>query len=238
MRCSCRRCSCAPSLRRRARRALRGARSGRPRADLAAEPLLRRRQRRTSASPSPSTATGFTPFSEVDVYIDDILQIQPPRSLRDGTIVGQVLAPFQEEGTGPFTLRLSEVEQADEHVITRDDDGHAARRSSSRRRGRRRAQRVRFKGRGFTDRRRARVRALRVRGQGRASRSGSACRRARAGRSTFKRTQFPFKKSPRRGNWTIQFDQHPRYDPKAAVRVPMTIRVADERPKQESARAR
>ena len=41
-----------------------------------------------------------------------------------------------------------------------------------------------------------------------------------------KRKQFPFKKSPQVGVWTIQFDQEPHYDPKAAVRVPLTIRSA------------
>ena len=61
------------------------------------------------------------------------------------------------------------------------------------------------------------------------------------GTFNFKRQQFPFKKSPRRGKWTIQFDQHPRYDPKAAVRVRMTIRVrttTKQGPRPESARAR
>ena len=57
------------------------------------------------------------------------------------------------------------------------------------------------------------------------------------GTFNFKRKQFPFKKSPRRGTWTIQFDQHPQYNPKAPVRVPMTIRV-QRLAKQESVRAR
>jgi hypothetical protein len=40
-----------------------------------------------------------------------------------------------------------------------------------------------------------------------------------------KRRQFPFKKSPQVGVWTIQFDQEAVYNPKAAIRVPLTIRV-------------
>ena len=40
-----------------------------------------------------------------------------------------------------------------------------------------------------------------------------------------RRKQFPFKKSPRVGVWTIWFDQEAHYNPKAAVRVPLTIRV-------------
>jgi hypothetical protein len=41
-----------------------------------------------------------------------------------------------------------------------------------------------------------------------------------------KRRQFPFKKSPRRGIWTIQFDQQKRYNPKASPRVPLPVRVS------------
>jgi hypothetical protein len=40
-----------------------------------------------------------------------------------------------------------------------------------------------------------------------------------------KRRQFPFKKSPREGVWTIQFDQEAKYDPKASPRVPLTVKV-------------
>ena len=40
-----------------------------------------------------------------------------------------------------------------------------------------------------------------------------------------KRKQFPFKKSPQVGVWTIQFDQEAVYNPKAAIRVPLTVRV-------------
>jgi hypothetical protein len=40
-----------------------------------------------------------------------------------------------------------------------------------------------------------------------------------------RRKQFPFKKSPQRGVWTIQFDQSVKYDPKASPRVPLTIKV-------------
>ena len=70
-----------------------------------------------------------------------------------------------------------------------------------------------------------RLRALRLRRPGRARRSGSAYRRARAATFNVKRLQFPFKKRPRIGSWTIQFDQLPYYDPMAHVQVPMTIKV-------------
>ena len=45
------------------------------------------------------------------------------------------------------------------------------------------------------------------------------------GRFSVRRKQFPFKKSPQRGVWTIQFDQEARYNPKASPRVPLTIKV-------------
>ena len=43
-----------------------------------------------------------------------------------------------------------------------------------------------------------------------------------------RRKQFPFKKSPQVGVWTIQFDQSAKYDPKASPRVPLTVKVRRE----------
>ncbi len=40
-----------------------------------------------------------------------------------------------------------------------------------------------------------------------------------------RRLQFPFKKRPARGSWTIQFDQLRRYNPLAPTKVLMTIKV-------------
>lgn len=166
-------------------------------------------------------AKGFTPLNQVDIYIDNVLQTSTT-ALVDGTINGNVLAPFQEEGTGPFTLRLSEVEVptntlAATTMVTRLAVEQSPPRAST-------AQRVRFKGRGFI----APglpvyahyVFAGKVRRSVRLGLPKGPC-----GTFNFKRKQFPFKKSPRRGTWTIQFDQHPQYNPKAPVRVPMTIRV-------------
>jgi hypothetical protein len=49
--------------------------------------------------------------------------------------------------------------------------------------------------------------------------------RGDCGTFSVRRRQFPFKKSPRVGEWTIWFDQVEHYDPRAAVRVPLIIRV-------------
>ena len=166
------------------------------------------------------TATGFTPFGEVGVYIDDILQFST-RVFAEGNITGRVLAPFQEEGTGMFTLRLSEV-QKPENVITRTAMVTRLAVEQSPRRALT-GQKVRFKGRGFMDAAAVYahyVFAGKVRKSVRLGLPKGPC-----GTFNVRRTQFPFKKSPRRGTWTIQFDQHSRYGPTAAVQVRMTITV-------------
>jgi len=166
-------------------------------------------------------ARGFTPLNPVEIFIDNVPQTTTT-ALGDGTINGNVLAPFQEEGTGPFTLRLSEVEVptntlAATTLVTRLAVEQSPPRAST-------AQRVRFKGRGFTEPGLPvyahYVFAAKARKSVRLGLPKGPC-----GTFNFKRKQFPFKKSPRRGTWTIQFDQHPQYNPKAPVRVPMTIRV-------------
>ena len=53
-----------------------------------------------------------------------------------------------------------------------------------------------------------------------ARRCRSPTRRAPAAPSTVGAQQFPFKKRPARGSWTIQFDQLPYYDPLAQTKVP------------------
>jgi hypothetical protein len=178
-------------------------------------------------------AKGFTPLSLVKIYIDDILQIDT-KALVDGTINGQVLAPFQEEGTGSFRLRVSEVDAPANTLeattlVTRLAVEQSPRRAST-------TQKVRFKGRGFMEPGLPvyahYVFAAKARKSVRLGLPKGPC-----GTFNFKRPQFPFKKSPGEGKWTIQFDQNPRYDPKTAVRVPMTIRVK-KTPKREQARPR
>ena len=84
--------------------------------------------------------------------------------------------------------------------------------------------RVRFRGRGFTEPTRA-IYAHYVF----AGRSQKTVRigmpEGDCGLFSVKRRQFPFKKSPRIGVWTIQFDQEKTYNPKASTRVPLPVRV-------------
>ena len=177
-------------------------------------------------------AAGFTPFQKVDVFIDDVWQITAPVLLY-GDIKGSVLPPFIEEGTRPFTLRLSEVGTpantlTQTTMVTRLAVEQSPRSASTN-------QRVRFKGRGFLDK--APVYAHYV-FAGKARKSvklktpSGPC-----GTFTVRRDQFPFRKAPARGKWTIQFDQNPYYSATAPVRVPLTVTVR-KMPKQASARAR
>jgi hypothetical protein len=133
-----------------------------------------------------------------------------------------VLAPFVEEGQRVFTLRAAEHEAPDNTAtvtgkVTRLSVEQIPARAATR-------ERVRFRGRGFTDPTRAiyahYVYAGKSRKTVRIGRPNGDC-----GLFSVKRRQFPFKKSPRIGSWTIQFDQELTYNPKAAVRVPLPVKV-------------
>jgi hypothetical protein len=83
--------------------------------------------------------------------------------------------------------------------------------------------RVRFRGRGFTAAAPVYahyVFAGRSRRTVRLGMPTGAC-----GQFSVRRRQFPFRRTPRVGVWTIQFDQQERYDPRAAVRFPLTVKV-------------
>ena len=177
-------------------------------------------------------ATGFTPFSTVDIYVDEVLQDQPP-TLFDGSISGRVLAPWHESGQRAFTLRVSEPSKPTNSVeatslVTRLSVEQSPSRAST-------ADRVRFRGRGFTQPNAAVYAHYVFAGKSRKT-VKLGLPQGPCGTFSVKRKQFPFKNSPRVGVWTIQFDQYPQYDPKAGVRVPMTIKVR-RTPKQGSASA-
>jgi len=166
-------------------------------------------------------AAGFSAFSKVDIYVDEVLQDQPP-TLFDGTIDGRVLAPWHEAGQRPFTLRVSEpAKPANTVVATSMVTRLSVEQSPARART---ADRVRFRGRGFL--------AAGVPVYAHYVFAGKSRKTVKlgvpqgpCGTFSIKRKQFPFKKSPGVGVWTIWFDQNPQYDPKTGVRVPMTIKV-------------
>lgn len=180
-------------------------------------------------------ASGFTPFSEVNVFLDDILQDVKVQVMLDGTIDGRLEAPYLEAGTRPFSLRLSEIGKLENTVVARSLVTRLSVQQSppSASTG----QRVRFKGRGFKDVTKPvyahYVFAAKVRQSVRLGLPQAPC-----GTFNVRRKQFPFKNSPRIGVWTIQFDQNPHYDPEATVRVPMKIRVQRTTVKPSRAQAR
>ena len=168
---------------------------------------------------------GFTPLSEVDVYIDDILQptegTEPRRANYDRTVFGSVAAPFIDEGQRLFSLRVTEKATTTNTAtqtakVTALSVAQVPERAATN-------VRVRFRGRGFMAA--APIYAHYVF-------AGKSRRSVRIGMPTgdcgtfsVRRKQFPFRKSPRVGVWTIWFDQEARYNPKAAVRAPLEIRV-------------
>jgi hypothetical protein len=180
----------------------------------------------------------FTPFAFVDIFVDDTLQPKPvppdpePRAAYDGTLTGSVKAPFIESGQRTFSLRVTESANMDNTTsvtskVTRLSVEQVPARAST-------ADRVRFRGRGFTNRVPGPVPDTTVPAPVYAHYvfAGKSRKTVRIGTPTgdcglvsSKRKQFSFKKSPQVGVWTIQFDQEPVYNPKAAVRVPLTIKV-------------
>jgi hypothetical protein len=184
----------------------------------------------------------FTPFALVDILVDDIEQQKTdpePEAAYDGTLKGSVPAPFIESGQRTFTLRAAEHDNADNTVsatskVTRLSVEQVPAKASTR-------GRVRFRGRGFTTRVPGPVPDTTVPAPVYAHYvfAGKSRKTVRIGTPTgdcglisSKRRQFPFTKSPQVGLWTIQFDQEPVYNPKAAVRVPLTIRVKKELKRQ------
>ena len=152
----------------------------------------------------------------------------------DGTLRGTVSAPFIEEGERAFSLRVTERDNLLNSVtkfsrVTRLSVEQRPARAATR-------DRVTFRGRGFTN--------LLTPVYAHYVFAGKSQKTVRLGLPTgpcglfsIKRRQFPFKNSPRRGVWTIQFDQVKAYDPKAAVNFRLTVRVS-KRLKPERARAR
>src|SRR4051794_29560286 len=167
------------------------------------------------------SASGFASFSHVDVFLDDVQQPGDVQAAFDGTLNGMVKAPFPEVAQRAFVLRLTQHDAPENTVsataqVTRLQVEQIPKQANT-------DKRVRFRGRGFTQ-------ALPVfahyvfAGKSRKT-VNLGVPTMPCGRFSVRHKQFPFKKRPQVGVWTIQFDQQPKYDPKAAVRVPLTIKV-------------
>jgi hypothetical protein len=169
------------------------------------------------------SATGFTPLAFVDVYLDSVQKDRAQATI-DGKVTGMIRAPFPEVPQRLFELRLTE-EATPPTVppsasvtaqVTRLSVEQVPRQAKTNRR-------VRFRGRGFTENLPVFAHYVYA---GKSRKTVNLGLPAQpCGLFNVKRQQFPFKKRPQVGLWTIQFDQQLKYDPKAAIRVPLTIRV-------------
>jgi hypothetical protein len=167
----------------------------------------------------------FTPFAYVDIYVDDILQPvadNPPQVAFDHSLAGSVLAPFIDEDQRSFTVRAAEHDNSAISAeattkVTRlvVEQTPAAAATSDR---------VRFRGRGFTDVTKPVYMHYVFAGRSKKT-IQVGLPTGDCGLFSVRRKQFPFKKSPQVGVWTIQFDQSAKYDPKASPRVPLTVKV-------------
>jgi hypothetical protein len=173
----------------------------------------------------PVNGHNFTPFANVDIYLDDIPQAIPgvqPRAGFDGSLTGSVQAPMIDQGQRTFTLRATErdVQGASATAtskVTRLSVEQTPKEAAT-------SDRVRFRGRGFTDP--ASHVYMHYVFAGKSKKTiDIGLPTGDCGLFSVKRKQFPFKKSPQVGVWTIQFDQVRRYDPQAMVRVPLTVKV-------------
>jgi hypothetical protein len=168
---------------------------------------------------------GFSAFSYVNIFVDDIQQQftgDQPQADVSGNLTGPVQAPYIEEGQRTFTLRAAESDNPAHSAITTSSVTRLAVEQTPAAAATR--DRVRFRGRGFTDLTKPLymhyVFARKSRKTVQLGLPTGDC-----GLFSVRRKQFPFKKSPRVGVWTIQFDQEAKYNPKASPRVPLTIRV-------------
>ena len=172
------------------------------------------------------SASGFEPFSYVDVYVDNVLQQPPvgsaaPQADGLGNVTGSVPSPYVPFGRQRFNLRL---EQHDNPNNVADGISWVTALSVEQvpAQARTRA-RVRFRGHGFNElgpvyahyvykgRSHKTVRVATPHGA-----CGTFSRRMR---------QFPFRHSPKVGTWTIQFDQQRHYGAQVDVSARLTVKV-------------
>lgn len=166
-------------------------------------------------------ATGFQPNADVDVTIDGATQIDTANDL--GAVdLRRIAAPYERRGQRSFTITVTE--RGDPTVTVSATAWVTALTVRLRPRQAGTSERVRFRGRGFTQDRpifghyvlRGRVRrTVRL-----ARRPRGAC-----GRFSVRRRQIPLR-NPAPGRWLLQVDQQRRWSSQPdSVFVPVTIRV-------------
>jgi len=174
-------------------------------------------------------AGGFTPLKKVDIFVDDI-RVDTADVLYNGTVEGTVQAPYVDADQRDFTVRVAEQESSNSVTAVSKVTKFSVTQTPK---SARTDDRVRFRGRGFMAP--TYVWAHYV-FNGRSRKTVQVAYPAGpCGTFDQRRLQFPFKKRPERGSWTIQFDQQLKYDPMAPTKVLMTIKVR-RAPKRSPAR--
>jgi hypothetical protein len=167
-------------------------------------------------------ARGFTPGSAVDVSIDGVVVADDVVALQDGTISGQVTAPYQERGEREFTLTATETDRPSNTISTTSRVTALAMRLKPRKA--KPSKKVRFIGRGFTDGTMVYghyVRAGKLRRTVELGPPQGPC-----GTISVRRRQIPVKR-PKTGRWKLQVDNQPTYSRRPAgvlVRLTITVR--------------
>jgi hypothetical protein len=164
---------------------------------------------------------GLTPSSTADVFVDEIASGTATASL-DGEASGTVRAPYIPSGERPFTVRVTEHD-APLNTVTAMSRVTAFRVTQTPKSAKT-TQRVRFRGRGFTQPYKYVFAHYVFAGKSKKT-VQLAYPQGACGTFNVKRLQFPFKHRPTTGSWTIQFDQEPIYNPMASAQVRMTIKV-------------
>jgi hypothetical protein len=167
-------------------------------------------------------AGGFTPGAKADVSIDGAVLADDVTVLADGTVSGEVTAPYQESGERPFTLTVTETDRPSNTVSAASRVTALAMRLKPRKA--KPSKKVRFIGRGFTD-------GTMV--YGHYVRAGSLRKTVElgppqgpCGTIDVKRRQIPIRR-PKTGRWRLQVDNQPVYSTRPAgvlVRLVITVR--------------
>jgi len=164
----------------------------------------------------------FTPGEQVNVYIDSELVRKEVTVLQDGTVRGDVPAPYQPSGERGFTLTVAEIgNQANTATATSRVTALALRLKPRRAAP---SSRVRFIGSGFTDGDMVYAHYVRKGRHRKTVKLGAP--EGPCGRISAMRRQIPVKR-PALGRWTLQVDNQPTYSAEPVsvfVRLAITVR--------------
>ncbi len=167
-------------------------------------------------------AEGFTPGSTIDVAIDGAIVRSDVTALPDGSVLGDVTAPYRARGERPFSISVTERDRPATTVTATSRVTALALRLKPRKA--KPSRKVRFIGRGFTDGTRVYGHYVRARKLRRTVDFGAP--QGACGTIDVKRRQIPIRK-PKTGRWTLQVDNQRDYATQPItvfVRVAITVR--------------